>query len=74
MGYVLFIGCLLGIGFYFYLTFLSPWVLLVLQISVFLAVAAVLAILAWIGYALATTPPLGPLEEIEVESSKDEQN
>jgi len=30
-------------------------------------VAAVLGILAWVGYALATTPPPKPIEEIEKE-------
>jgi predicted DNA-binding transcriptional regulator len=33
------------------------------------AVAAVLGILAWAGYALATTPPK-PIEEIEKEVQK----
>lgn len=40
---------------------------LVLEITAFLAVAGVLAILAWIGYTLATTPPPQPIEEIEKE-------
>jgi predicted DNA-binding transcriptional regulator len=30
-------------------------------------VAAILTILAWIGYTLATTPPPKPIEEIEKE-------
>jgi len=34
---------------------------------VFIAVAAVMGILAWIGYTLATTPPPKPIEEIEKE-------
>jgi predicted DNA-binding transcriptional regulator len=34
------------------------------------AVAAVLGILAWVGYALATTPPPKPIEEIEKEVQK----
>lgn len=40
LGYILFIGSLFGVGCYFYLMFISPWGLLVLQASVFLAVAA----------------------------------
>jgi predicted DNA-binding transcriptional regulator len=39
----------------------------VLEITAFVAVAGVLAILAWIGYTLATTPPPQPIEEIEKE-------
>jgi predicted DNA-binding transcriptional regulator len=31
--------------------------LLVLQISAFIAIVAILGILAWIGYTMATTPP-----------------
>jgi len=72
MGYVIVLGSLLGIACYFYLLFLSPWAMLVLQISAFLAVAAVLAIMAWIGYTLATTPPPMPLEDFEAEPPKDE--
>lgn len=70
-GYVILFGSLLGIVCYFYLVFLSPWALLVVRISAFLAVAAVLVIVAWIGYTLATTPPPEPvdfsLEEGEAE-------
>jgi len=72
LGYILFIGSLLGIGLYFYLVFMSPWALLVVKISALLAVAAVLAIIAWIGYTLATTPPPLPLEDFVEEPSKDE--
>jgi len=65
LGYVLLIGSLVGIGCYFYLVFMSPWASLVVQVSAFLAVVAVLAIIAWIGYTLATTPPPLPLEDFE---------
>ncbi len=65
LGYIILIGSLLGIGCYFYLVFMSPWILLVVQVSAFLAVAAMLAIIAWIGYTLATTPPPMPLEDFE---------
>jgi len=68
LGYIIFIGSLLGIGCYFYLVFMSPWVLLVVQVSAFLAVAAMLAIIAWIGYTLATTPPPMPLEDFVEET------
>ena len=46
LGYIILTGSLGGIACYFYLVFLSPWALLVVQVSVFLAVAAVLAIMA----------------------------
>ena len=72
-GYAILIGSLLGIACYFYLVLLSPWTLLAIQISAFLAVAAVLAIMAWIGYTLATTPLPMPLEDWEEESSTEEK-
>jgi len=73
LGYIILVGSLFGIVCYFYLVFLSPWALLVVQISVFLAVAAVLAIMAWIGYTLATTPPPEPMEDLAEESSTEEK-
>lgn len=71
-GYIILLGSLFGVACYFYLVFLSPWVMLVIQISAFLAVAAVLAIMAWIGYTLATTPPPEPLEDFAAEPSTEE--
>ena len=72
LGYVVLVGSLLGFVCYFYLVFISPWALLVVQVSAFLAVAAILLIMAWIGYTVATTPPLEPLEEFVVEPSMQE--
>ena len=40
---------------------------MLVKVTVFIAVAAVMGILAWIGYTLATTPPPKPIEEIEKE-------
>ena len=73
LGYVVLFGSLLGIACYFYLVFLSPWALLVVQVSVFLAVAAVLLIMTWMGYTLATTPLPEPLEDFEEEPSTEEK-
>ena len=73
LGYIILIGSLFGVACYFYLVFLSSWALLVVQVSAFLAVAAVLAIMAWIGYTLATTPPPEPLEDFLEEPSKEEE-
>lgn len=64
MGWFIFLGSILGIAAYFYLTFLSPWGMLTIQISAFTAVVAILIIIAWIGYTLATTPPPTPVEDI----------
>jgi len=72
-GYAILFGSLLGIACYFYLVFLSPWALLVVQISAFLAVATVLVVMAWIGYTLATTPPPEPLEDLVAEISTEEK-
>ena len=55
----------IGILLYGWLVFFSPWRIFMLQLTAFAAVAAVLGILAWVGYALATTPPPKPIEEIE---------
>jgi len=60
----------IGILLYGWLVFFSPWQVLILQLTAFVAVAAVLGILAWVGYALATTPPPKPIEEIEKEVQK----
>jgi predicted DNA-binding transcriptional regulator len=60
----------IGILFYGWLVFFSPWQVFILQLTAFVAVAAVLGILAWVGYALATTPPPKPIEEIEKEVQK----
>jgi len=73
LGYIILIGSLLGIGCYFYLVFISPWVLPVVQASAFLAVTAMLAIIAWIGYTLATTPPPLPLEDFVEEPSIEDE-
>lgn len=67
LGVILLVGCIAGIIIYGWLVFFSQWALLVLQITAFAGVAAILGVLAWIGYTLATTPPPKPLEEIEKE-------
>ena len=71
MGYGILLGSLLGVACYFYLVFLSPWILLVIQISAFIAVAGILAIIAWIGYTLVTTPSVDSLGDFE--SSNEEE-
>lgn len=63
IGAVILVVSLLGICVYGWLLYFYP--LIVVQVTAFLAVAAVLAILAWIGYVMATTPPPDPLGEVE---------
>lgn len=65
MGWTILLGSVIGVVVYFYLTFLSPWGLLTVQVSAFLAVGAMLLIVAWIGYTMATTPPPVPLEDLD---------
>jgi len=67
VGAILLVASIAVILAYAWLVFLTPWSQLVMQITLFLAVAGVFGILAWIGYTLATTPPPKPIEEIEKE-------
>ena len=72
MGALVLLASLAGLVVYFYLVFLAPWAWLVIQVSAFLAVAAVLAIVAWIGYTLATTPPPEPIDASWEESEEED--
>ena len=74
LGGLILVGSLVGVALYFWLVFLSPqaWILLTLQASAFLAVAAVLVIVAWIGYTLATTPPPAPIEDLTKEFEEEQ--
>ena len=67
-GTLLLIIGLAGILIYGWLLFLynASMTTLILQITAFLAVAMILAIIAWIGYTMATTPPPEPLDVGEV--------
>lgn len=73
IGILLLIAGILGIIIYGWLVFLSEYSLFVLQLTGFIAVAAILAILAWIGYTLAATPPLKPIEEMGKEEGESEK-
>jgi len=67
---------MLGIILYGWVVFFTEYAIFALQVTAFIAVAGVLAILAWIGYTLAATPPPKPVEELEKEftqQSSDEQ-
>ena len=67
IGAGLLVGSIAGMAIYVYLLFFTAYWFPVLTITAALAVCAVLGILAWIGYTLATTPPPKPIEEIEKE-------
>ncbi|MGQ9719337.1 MAG: transcriptional regulator [Nitrososphaerales archaeon] len=61
IGAIILIASILGIILYGWLLFfIAPQ--LVLQISAFIAVVAILVILAWIGWTMATTPPPKTIE------------
>ncbi|MEM3383298.1 MAG: hypothetical protein QXL52_05360 [Nitrososphaerales archaeon] len=61
LGVLILILSTVGIIVYGWLLFfVAPQ--LILQISAFIAVATILAILAWIGWTMATTPPPAPIE------------
>jgi predicted DNA-binding transcriptional regulator len=63
------VASIIGIILYGWLLFfVAPQ--LVLQISAYIAVIAILGILAWIGYTMASTPPPKPIEDFT--SSKPE--
>lgn len=60
-------GAILGgsvLGIIVYLFLIVYWPLIVLEVTAFLAVFVLLAILAWIGYTMATTPPPEPITDI----------
>ena len=67
VGVLILIASIIGILVYGWIVFFTEWALILLQLTGFIAVAAVLGILAWIGYTLATTPPPKSIEEIEKE-------
>jgi predicted DNA-binding transcriptional regulator len=60
-------GAILGgsiIGIIVYALLLWYWGPLVVEITAFIGVFVLLAILAWIGYTMATTPPPEPITDI----------
>jgi len=73
MGALILVGSVAGIFVYaWFLFMMGPAItLLALQLTGLVAVGAVLGILTWIGYTLATTPPPTPIEDIEKELEKD---
>ena len=70
LGALILIISIVGIVIYFWLVFFTPWAMLTIQVSAFLAVAAMLLILAWIGYTMATTPPPVPIEDLDIDTEE----
>ncbi|MEM1700308.1 MAG: transcriptional regulator [Desulfurococcaceae archaeon] len=69
IGWLLFAASLAVVIIYVWLMWFANEELskIVVKLTLTIAVVAVLGILAWIGYTLATTPPPKPIEEIEKE-------
>ena len=70
LGSVLLVASAIIIIAYIWLVFFPPLAgadIFLLKLTGAVAVAGVFAILAWIGYTFATTPPPKPIEEIEKE-------
>jgi len=62
VGSAILVGSVLGVIVYGLLLYYWPTVML--QITAFVAVAVLLAILGWIGYTMATTPPPEPITDV----------
>jgi len=60
MGVAILVGSVAAIIVYAWLVY--TYAIVTLQVTAFLAVAAVMTILAWIGWTMTTTPPLEPME------------
>lgn len=73
IGLVLLVAGVFGILLYGWLVFLTQWSMVVLQLTGFVAITAILAIVSWIGYTMATTPPPKPIEDVESELKEEEK-
>lgn len=74
VGALLLVASIVIIVLYLWLVFfpyLPGMDIFVLKLTGAAAIVVVFAILAWIGYTLATTPPPKPIEEIEKELEKE---
>lgn len=54
-GIMIFVLCIGGFFAYAYLLMLSEWSPIVMQLSMLMIGGAMLAVIAWIGYSMATT-------------------
>lgn len=60
VGAIMLAASVVGILVYAWLVYAYP--IVILQITAFVAAAAVFGIFVWIGWTMATTPPLAPLD------------
>ena len=75
VGIGIFVASILGFIAYAWLLLASQWGIMVLQFTALAAVAGLLGVLAWIGYAMATTPAPPSVEHDQQsvpETEKDE--
>jgi uncharacterized membrane protein len=69
----LIVGILYTLGLFYFGNPLGDWSIAfwLIAIPVFLAFITILAIGAWIGWTMATTPPPKPIEEITSETEEE---
>jgi predicted DNA-binding transcriptional regulator len=70
IGALVLVACVLAVVVYGWLVFFSAWSLVALELTGFIAIGGILAIGAWIGWTMATTPPPKPLEDLSTEESE----
>jgi len=74
IGWLIFVACaVVGLGYSAALYVYEHLRLLLIAVPVYIAFIVVLAIGAWIGWTMATTPPPKPIEEIEAEEKEEEE-
>jgi predicted DNA-binding transcriptional regulator len=71
VGVIILVMSVLILLVYSWFLIVSP--MIVLQITAFAAVGAVLVVAAWIGWTMATTPPPAPLEAEPIASLTSER-
>ncbi|MEM3497699.1 MAG: hypothetical protein QXO68_00365 [Conexivisphaerales archaeon] len=71
LGALIMVASIIVIFIYAYLDVIYP--LILLQITAFIVVTALLGVLAWIGYTLLTTPVPKPVEEAPQDESNTEK-
>jgi len=74
IGWLIFAACVVvALGYSAALLFYPQFQLLLIAIPVYIAFIVVLAIGAWIGWTMATTPPPKPIMEFEAEETVEEE-
>ncbi|MEM2760033.1 MAG: hypothetical protein QXU32_09940 [Nitrososphaerales archaeon] len=71
-GIAIFIACIVGFVIYAWLLLVSEWKEIVLQITVLAAVAGILGVFAWIGFAMAMAKRDENIDKIQTESKLSE--